>query len=350
MSSRPLVASGNALALLFLSAQKPGVYEREQAGETQRSDCMENCGRGRPTERLRVSTRGHIVRKIILINGNGRRETQTVQRRDGWGSTTMSLVSLVCLYALTQHCTHYNCRTNMFTAWTFKHKYAVQASHVSSPLSVFYVKCVCVCVFPCTISICLRTEGFLICVFSLMLLLQSDGDCAPLPSPFICTRGPGLINDWARACTERRAASRQAGSRAGRLVLFSATLCMSLCGWNRGHFPAEETLVYVSARETVQKSWLKNDEGKQKWRCVYTSVEPRCYPVQNSPESQRCVLASPQTVCQLTCYCNLYDLIKAKQAEFAGSGDGALPALLSLMGPAWPCQEGCVCRWMQMAS
>lgn len=125
---------------------------------------------------------------------------------------------------------------------------------------------------------------------------------------------------------------------------------MSLCGWNRGHFPAEETLVYVSARETVQKSWLKNDEGKQKWRCVYTSVEPRCYPVQNSPESQRCVLASPQTVCQLTCYCNLYDLIKAKQAEFAGSGDGALPALLSLMGPAWPCQEGCVCRWMQMAS
>ncbi len=95
--------------------------------------------------------------------------------------------------------------------------------------------------------------------FSLMLLLLSNGDCTPLPSPFIPTRGSGLINDWARACTERRAASRQAGSRAGRLVLFSATLCV--CGQNRGHFPAEETVVYV----LTQGDWAEK-LAKERWR------------------------------------------------------------------------------------
>ncbi|KAI3363825.1 hypothetical protein L3Q82_001427 [Scortum barcoo] len=37
---------------------------------------------------------------------------------------------------------------------------------------------------------------------------------------------------------------------------------------NGGHFPAEETQVYVLTRQTGQKSWLKNDEGKQKWSGV----------------------------------------------------------------------------------
>ena len=45
----------------------------------------------------------------------------------------------------------------------------------------------------------------------------------------------------------------------------------------------------------------------------------------------------------------IFDLIVARQAVLVGSGSEALLALLSLMGLVWPCQEGCVCRWMQMA-
>lgn len=45
----------------------------------------------------------------------------------------------------------------------------------------------------------------------------------------------------------------------------------------------------------------------------------------------------------------IFDLIEARQAVLVGSGSEALLALLSLMGLVWPCQEGCVCRWMQMA-
>lgn len=50
--------------------------EKEQAREKarQRSDCMEDRG---GDKRLGVSNTGHIVPKIILINGNGRHETQT---------------------------------------------------------------------------------------------------------------------------------------------------------------------------------------------------------------------------------------------------------------------------------
>ena len=219
-------------------------------------------------------------------------------------------------------------------------------------LSFLTTVCLCVCVL-CTMSLCQRKGGggFFNMWFSLMLLLQSDGDCTPLPSSFIRTRGPGLINDWARACTERRAASRQARSRAGKLVfILRIVLCVCVCGRNRGHFPAEETLVYVLAREAVQESWLKNREGKQKWRCVWFCVEPCWYPLQNTQESQRCVSASLRPRVSSTCYCHLYDLIKARQAILASPGAEAFLALLTLMGPAWPCQEGCVCRWMQMAS
>lgn len=66
-------------------------------------------------------------------------------------------------------------------------------------LCVFLLLCVCACACVCVCSVhrqYLPEDGgiFNMC-FSLMLLLQSNGDCTPLPSPFIRTRGPGLIND-----------------------------------------------------------------------------------------------------------------------------------------------------------
>ncbi|CAB1447562.1 unnamed protein product [Pleuronectes platessa] len=54
---------------------------------------------------------------------------------------------------------------------------------------------------------------------------------------------------------EQRADRR--GSRTGEAgFILSDALCVCVCGRNRGHFPAEETLVYFVTRET-EKSWLE---------------------------------------------------------------------------------------------
>lgn len=83
------------------------------------------------------------------------------------------------------------------------------------------------------------------------------------------------------------------------------------------HFPAEEALVYVLARESGQKSWLQKEGINRHGRCT---------------DAYAGFMTSSR-----------YDNV------LEGSGDEALPALLFLMGSALPCQEGCVCQWMQMA-
>ncbi len=74
----------------------------------------------------------------------------------------------------------------------------------------------------------------------------------------------------------KKTSTKPTGLEQGRKAAFilSNAACVCVCvGENRSHFPAEETLVYILAREAGEKSWLKNEEGKQKWRCVCSSVE-----------------------------------------------------------------------------
>lgn len=157
-----------------------GVNVKEEAGETPRRDWKGNCRR-----RGRVSKRGHIVRKTLLITGTGR------QCRGGLNGNMLCyncIMSPVCLCTV---------ELIIIAEQTFRR------SHLGSPLSVFHLE------------------------FSLMLPQQPNGDCTPLPGPFIPTRGPGLINDWSRACTVRRAVNRQRGSR-GRKAAFILSYCL-LC-------------------------------------------------------------------------------------------------------------------------
>lgn len=183
-----------------------------------------------------------------------------------------------------------------------------------------------------------------------MLLLQSNGDFTPLPSPFIRTGGPGLINDWARACTERRVASWQAGSRAGGPVLFS-----EMCGFVGGTeaiFQLRRHWFTVRPERLGQKSWLKR-ANRNRGVCVCARapcLKPAAIQGNITPSPKVFIhLHQPARHAMCTCYCYLYDLIKARQAILAGSGSEALSAFPFLMVPAWPCQEGCMCRWMQMA-
>lgn len=67
---------------------------------------------------------------------------------------------------------------------------------------------------------------------------------------------------------DERRADRLGAEQESWFYSQNRSLCVCVCGRNRGHFPAEETLVYVLAGEAVQESWLKNREGKQRWRCV----------------------------------------------------------------------------------
>lgn len=47
----------------------------------------------------------------------------------------------------------------------------------------------------------------------------------------------------------------------------------------------------------------------------------------------------------------LYDLMEGERGCVDGGRPTPTPPTLvsHQMGPAWPCQKGCVCRWMQMA-
>lgn len=91
-------------------------------------------------------------------------------------------------------------------------------------------------------------------------------------------------------------------------------MCLRMC---KGHFPAEEALVYVLARESGRKSWLQKESINRHGRCT---------------DAYAVFMTSSR-----------YDNV------LVGPDDEALPALLILMGSALPCQKGCVCQWMQMA-
>lgn len=132
--------------------------------------------------------------------------------------------------------------------------------------------------------------------FSLMLLLYSNGDCTSLPSPFICTRGAGLINDWARAWTERRAVSRQEGWFYFQRLCICVFARMCVCVWVGGTEAIfrlkRHWFTFWPERLGRKAGWRMMVGVNRNWGVYAFSAEPCCYLAQNTTESQRCVFAS----------------------------------------------------------